>query len=257
MALKFKFKGREEIPAELAHLYVEREGAFVLDAEGVVDKAKLDEFRTNNVALLAEIEELKRKFEGIDPQAVRALEAEKRRLEEAQALKGGEVEKVVTARVQALRGEIEKQLGAVSAERDSLSSRLADVQINQGIVLAATKRGLRASAIPDATLRARNVFRLDGGVARAFEADGKTPRFGRDGVTPLTLDEWVEGLVAEAPHLFESNAGGGAVGGGSGGAVSGENPWKRETFNLTKQGQIYKTNPAQARTLMAAAGGKG
>ena len=31
MALKFKFKSREEIPAELQSLYVEREGAFVLE----------------------------------------------------------------------------------------------------------------------------------------------------------------------------------------------------------------------------------
>ena len=37
MALKFKFKTREEIPAELQSLYVEREGVWTLDAEGVVE----------------------------------------------------------------------------------------------------------------------------------------------------------------------------------------------------------------------------
>ena len=57
MALKFKFKSREEIPAEIANHYVEREGAFVLDAEGVVEKAKLDEFRTGNVSLRKELED--------------------------------------------------------------------------------------------------------------------------------------------------------------------------------------------------------
>ena len=34
MALKFKVKTQAEIPAELQSLYVEREGAFYLDAEG-------------------------------------------------------------------------------------------------------------------------------------------------------------------------------------------------------------------------------
>jgi len=42
-------------------------------------------------------------------------------------------------------------------------------------------------------------------------------RVGKDGITPMTLDEWVEQQVADAPHLFESNAGGGAASNGSGG----------------------------------------
>ena len=36
MALKFKFKTREEIPAEQVSLYTERDGAWVLDVEGAV-----------------------------------------------------------------------------------------------------------------------------------------------------------------------------------------------------------------------------
>ena len=51
MALKFKFKSKDEIPAEHVSLYVERGGAFVLDAEDAVEKAKLDEFRATNVTL--------------------------------------------------------------------------------------------------------------------------------------------------------------------------------------------------------------
>ena len=47
MALKFKFKSKDEIPAEHAAFYVERDGAFVLDTEGAVDKSKVDEFRGN------------------------------------------------------------------------------------------------------------------------------------------------------------------------------------------------------------------
>ena len=43
MALKFKFKSKDEIPAELVALYAEREGAWQLDVDGVADKAKLDQ----------------------------------------------------------------------------------------------------------------------------------------------------------------------------------------------------------------------
>ena len=71
MPIKFKVKSKDEIPAEHLALYVERDGAFVLDAEGAVDKAKVDEFRSNNVALKKQLDELAHKYEGIDPEAVK------------------------------------------------------------------------------------------------------------------------------------------------------------------------------------------
>jgi hypothetical protein len=38
MALKYKFKSKDEIPVEFRSLHVERDGVFVLDAElGVAD----------------------------------------------------------------------------------------------------------------------------------------------------------------------------------------------------------------------------
>jgi len=49
MALKFKYQSKEQVPVEHQSLYIERDGAFFLDAEGVVDKTKLAGFRTNNV----------------------------------------------------------------------------------------------------------------------------------------------------------------------------------------------------------------
>jgi hypothetical protein len=61
----------------------------VLDVDGAVEKAKLDEFHNINVALLNERDELRKRFDGIDPDQVRALAEEKRKLEEAQALAGG------------------------------------------------------------------------------------------------------------------------------------------------------------------------
>ena len=117
MALKFKLKSKDEVPAELVNLYVERDGAWHLDVEGAVDKAKLEEFRATNVALMKERDELKQRFEGIDPEEVRKLADEKRKLEEAQQLKAGEVEKVVETRLRAVKGDLDKKLAGVSAER--------------------------------------------------------------------------------------------------------------------------------------------
>jgi hypothetical protein len=255
MPLKYKYPSKDQVPAEQAALYVERDGAWILDADGVVEKSKLDEFRTTNVALLKERDDLKKRFEGIDPDEFHQLADDKRKLEEAQQVKAGEVDKVIEARLKTARAGWEKEHGVVVAERDTLHGRLTAIQIDQAVVTEATKRGLRPTAIPDITSRARTNFKLVNGVPQAFEADGQTARMGKDGITPMTLAEWVDALVSDAPHLFESNAGGGAASNGSGGVGnrSVKNPFRKETWNLTEQMKLQKTDPQLAKRLRAAA----
>ncbi len=109
MPIKFKAKSKEEVPAELQGLYVEREGGFVLDVEGAVEKSMLEEAQGSNAALQKERDELKRRFE---------------------------------------RSESE-QVQAIAAERDGLVAKLMGIQVDQGVVSVATKEvGLRTSAIP-------------------------------------------------------------------------------------------------------------
>ena len=256
MALKFKYAAKEQVPAEHAAFYVERDGAFVLDAEGAVDKSKVDEFRGNNVALKKQLDELAKRYEGIDPDAVKTLLAEKARLEDEKLVKDGEVEKLVEKRTKAILADMEKRLQTAEQASSSLSGQLLEKEIDRNIVESATKLGLRASAIPDIKARARGVFKISGGAVAAVDADGKSPVYGKDGVTPLTFDEWVSRQVVEAPHLFESSAGGGAVGNGSGGVGGGsaKNPFRRgPDWNLTEQMRIQKTDPRLADRLRSAA----
>ena len=257
MALRKKYDSLKEIPAEDVRLYVEREGGWHLDVDLKEERAKLDEFRANNIALSNQLAEQKKRFEGIDPDKVRKLAEEKQRLEEAQQLKSGEVDKVVEGRLKTAKTEWDKQFAAVTGERDSLNARLTAIQIDQGVITVATKRGLRPTAIPDITARARTVFRLVDGAPRAYEADGQTVRVGKDGTSPLNVEEWIETQVSEAPHLFEANAGGGAAGNGPGGVGGGNrsarNPFRKETWNLTEQFKLQKTDPTLAARLKAAA----
>ena len=250
MPLKYKYTNAGEIPAELKSFYVERDGAWLLDADGVVSQTKLDEFRQNNITLTNQL----KKFECIDPDAVRQLAADKQRLEDEQRIKDGKFQEVLDARLKTAKADWDKQFSSVTGERDTLLGRLAAIQIDQAVVNEATKRGLRPTAIPDITSRARQTFKLVAGVPQAFEADGQTARTGKDGAA-LTLAEWVDALVSNAPHLFEANAGSGAAGSGSGGAGnrSVRNPFKKETWNLTQQMKLQKTDPALAARLKAAA----
>jgi hypothetical protein len=258
MALKYKIATKQEIPAEHQSLYVERDGAFYLDAEGVTDKAKADEMRNHNIELRKQIEERDARFAGIDPDEYRRLAEEKRKLElQAAGHKPEEIDKLVTERLKGLKADWDKQQAAVAGERDALMTRLTAIQIDQGVITVATKRGLRPTAIPDITARARIVFKLVNGAPQAFEADGKTVRYGKDGITPMTLEEWVDAQVSEAPHLFESNAGGGAASNGAGGAAGSQrsvkNPYRKDSWNLTEQMKMQKTDPSLAARLKAAA----
>jgi len=250
MALKYKFKTREEIPAEHQSLYVERDGAWTLDADGFVEKAKLDEFRQNNIALTKSLQTA--------TDELAQARADKQRIDDEQRMKDGKFQEVLDARLKTARAEWDKQQAAVVNERDALHGRLTAIQIDQAIVTEATKRGLRPTAIPDITSRARTNFKLVAGVPQAFEADGQTARMGKDGVSPMTLAEWVDALVSDAPHLFEANAGSGAAGSGGGAAGNAStratrNPFRKETFNLTEQMKIQKSDPQLAARLKAAA----
>ena len=119
MPIKFKAK-KDEIPAELQSFYVERDGSFVLDVDGAVEKTRVDEVRASNIALASQLAEQKKRFEAIESEQVKAI----------------------------------------TAERDALNSQLTAIQIDQGVTTVATKKGLRPTAIPDITARARSVFRL-------------------------------------------------------------------------------------------------
>ncbi len=257
MPLKYKFVKREEIPTEQSALYVEREGAFYLDVEGVTDKVKADELRTHNIELRKQIEERDARFNGIDPDQVRQLAAEKERLEEEQRLKDGKFQEVLADKLKAQKVDADKLLSSVTGERDAYFAQLTAIQIDQGVLTAATKRGLRPTALPDITARARQTFKLVKGVPQAFEADGKTVRYGKDGITPMTLEEWMDTQVSDAPHLFEANAGGGAASNGAGGAAASarttKNPFRQESWNLTEQMKLQKTDPGLAARLKASA----
>ncbi len=124
MPLKFKYAAKDEVPAEHLGLYVERDGAFVLDAEGAVEKSKVDEFRTNNVALKRQLDSLTTKYEGIDPDAVKQLLAEKAKLEEQKLVKDGEVEKLVEKRTKTAMAELEKRLHGAEQQAATLSANI-------------------------------------------------------------------------------------------------------------------------------------
>src|SRR3954452_19655204 len=188
MKLKYRVSNKEELAPEQVPFYTERDGALVLDVDGAIDRTKLDEFQKEKISLLTQLDEVKKRYEGIDPDAVRQLEAEKQKLEEQQALKAGEVERVIESRLKSFQTVHEKQVKDLASERDALVARLSEIQIDQGVVGVATKKGLRPTGVRATTARARRVFRLVNGEPTPYEPDGKTVKIGKDGASPMSLD---------------------------------------------------------------------
>jgi hypothetical protein len=70
------------------------------------------------------------------------------------------------------------------------------------------------------------------------------------------VKEALEALLTAKPWLKKQGSGGAGGGNNPGDQNKSENPWKKETFNLTKQAEIFKKDPALAERLRSEAKGK-
>jgi hypothetical protein len=221
MAVKLVVDKLEDAPEAVRTLYVEKDGKFHLQVEGLEDtsglKKALDSERESARKARQQAKELEERFTGIDPEQVRDLMKKFEDDGEARLIKEGKIDEVVNKRLTKREIEFNKQLKAaqdmVEAEKKR-SSKFNDLVLENQVRQAASAAGLHNHAIEDAMLRARSIFRLtEDGKAVQLGEDG-TPVIGKDGKTPFSPAEWLEGMRDAAPHWFPAgNAGGGATGG--------------------------------------------
>lgn len=242
-----------EIPENLKDEYEEHDGKMILKVEGdhprLVQKARLDEFRTNNITLQKKLDDLK----DIDP-------AEFRRLKEEVGKKGSsESQEEYNRRLAAAMEPVTKERDEFKKANERLTGEISKLKISDAAIQAGVALGLRKSATEDLSERVSKAFKLEDGKPVCYDSNGEKI-YGANGL--LTVDEYVKKLLDTAPHLFENSGGtgagsgsgsGGGTGGGSG-ASTGLNPWKSEHWNLTLQGEIIKKDPRRAEALAAAAG---
>ena len=208
MALKYRIKKLDDVPEAVRTLYKADGEEFVLDAEGIVPKERLDEFRDNNILLQKQLEKLK----DIDPVKHRELMELQREVEEGKLLKAGKIEEVVNSRVGAMKRALEEERDGYKTRAESSESQLSVLLIDSAVRNEALKLGVVSTALDDVVLRARTVYKMKDGAAVLHNDKGEVV-FGRDGKTPMPMADWVVALKKTAPHLFASSQGGGAGGG--------------------------------------------
>lgn len=217
MKVKAFVKSLDEVSEPYRELYVEDgSGGFKLDAEGVEDVTGL---KNSLTAVREELKTLKadyNKYKDLDPEKAREALKKIEELGDKDLLDTGKVDELVTRRTERMRMDFDSQVKALKGateEKDTtiktLSGRLEKHLIEQGLLSAAMEAGVpKKSALQDITSRGKQTWRLDeNGNPIALASDG-SKIFGKDGKAPITMKEWAEGLMAEAPHLFEPSSGG-------------------------------------------------
>ena len=255
MALKRKVENLDDVAEAFRGLYTEKtEGDkkwYVLSdeafPEGMVDKTKLDEFRNNNIELQKQVKELTDKFGNIDLEKYDELRKKEKEIHDKKLLDQGKVDELIAHRTEEMKKKFTNEIQERDSKIGTLESQLGDLQINQVVMAAATKKKALTGAIPDIIMRAKQIFILEDGKVTP-KKDGET-WIGDDGVTPISITEWVDRLSVEASHLFQGSTGSGASNSSGGGASSKDNPYRKETRNLTKQGLLEKENPTLAARL--------
>jgi hypothetical protein len=288
VAIKLSIENLEDVPEPLRAEYVKDGDVYRLQVDDAVPKQRLDEFRETNKAQRKKIEELEKRFNGIDPDEFKSLKQKYEGIEpeELERLRQelSEFKKTDGKEKEKTKAELEKQIKELhdkhvadlakhtaawekeKADKDALLSArdraLSSALIENQIATLSNQNSVRPEALKDISARGKEVFHLENGVVVPYKPDGEKWFSDATGEL-LKMPEWFKLLIAEAPHLFKENSGTGASGGGNavggGGqqrSTSEENPWK--TGNRTEQAKIMAQTDgiAKARALAAAAGMK-
>lgn len=204
--MKFKYANLEDIPENIRSFYSQgSDGAYYLQVEGAVDKARLDEFRDNNVNLQKQLD----RFKGVDPARIQEMLENERKIAEKKLIDAGDIEGLVAQRVNTMKQEYEGQISELNTRFATANRQLETLLIDNEVRAFATKIGVAPTAVDDVLLRAKTVFSVEDGRPVAKDRDGKIV-YGKDGQTSLGIGDWMGGLKEQAPHLFQPSQGTGS-----------------------------------------------
>jgi hypothetical protein len=256
MKPKFRYTSESEIPAALKEFYVKQaDGSYTIDIDGAAEGAKLAEFRDNNRVLLKENADLKKAWEGLNADEVRALMAKKDDIENAKIKDKGEFEKQMAERLTQVKAAHEAEKEKLTKTLGEKQSTIARLKIDAKLIEQGAQLGIRDTAHQDLLLRGQRVFSLDENDNIVASKDGK-PWYDAGGEL-LTIEKWIGDILKkDADHLFAPNQGGGGGGGKQPhtGGYTGKNPFDPKAPNITEQGRLMKADRPLATRLAQEAG---
>ena len=137
-------------------------------------------------------------------------------------------------------------------DNEVLKAQIAELQAKNKQVTEDYEKQLKEQRFAFAIERA--VAKADARNVKAVVALLDTSKISLDGENLLGFDEQIAALKKSDPYLFGVDLKGRTPEGTGKQPQIQENPWKRETWNLTKQGEIIRKDPDLAAKLKAEAG---
>jgi hypothetical protein len=185
MAVKFVIDKLEDVDEALRPHYVAENGKYRLDTQG--EHPKVTEFRVTNIEQKKELA----KFDGIDPEAVKA-----ERLELAEL-----------KRAQPTVAELQAELARERSARTDAQQRADSVRVRDTLRTKALAAGALPAALDMILDKAEPQFTI---VDNAVQARPNVFSRARPGEL-LTPDEWMADAIREMSFLFGRSSGGGAT----------------------------------------------
>lgn len=142
-----------------------------------------------------------------------------------------------------------KDLKKNNADNEDLQKKVKDYEAEVAGLKTAAENTKKEYALKNklkeaGAMDADYIIYKQGGLDKfTFDKEGKV----------IGLDDVLKPMREASPHLFKAAGG---YNPSSGGNPPANNPFAKETYNLTEQGRLLKQNPEQARQLAAAAGVK-
>jgi hypothetical protein len=192
LALKGRLTKAEHdaLPEPLKEHYAEKDGSFVLQAEGLPDPAAFNEFRENNRRMKIELETLRERYKDVDPEEFRRLRTE---LDALKKKPPGDDVKEAELKWEKRLHTLETKLQTAEAEKTALAEKADQQAFDTSVKDVAAKAGVQADYLEDVLARARRTgFRLVEGTVKALKGD--EPLRDEETGKPVTLDGFVKAL---------------------------------------------------------------
>jgi len=221
--MKFQITIEEygELSEDVKKLYKEKDGKYELQVDGMVSKAELAQFRDNNIELKQAMEALEVKYKGVDMDEYAKMLDEATKAADKILLDDEGVEALVAKRIDQLTRDYDNKIETLEKDRDtykvevgSLGERLSKELIDSKITTAIMSKELgsfRNEHLIDALNRGREVWKLVEGEPAPYDSNGGI-RYGKDGKSQMTFDEWAEELSQTTPNFWEASLGSDSAG---------------------------------------------
>lgn len=259
MALKAILDTIDDLPEDIKKEYVEKNGKFELQVEGMKTQADVDRLQG---ALTKERNDHKVVRERLGLLGDRKIEDVLQILDRVPELEAAAAGKLDETKLNELvEGRIKTKLAPVEREKGQLAQRVQELSgiveqyqtkdkvrnIHDAVRDAVGRaQGFQSSAVEDALLYAERMLEINE-EGRVVTRDGV-------GVTPgVDAAVWLTEMQTKKAHWWGPSQGGGAGGNRNGGGAGG-NPWSAEGWNMTEQGRILKENRSRAEQLAKSAG---